>query len=79
MVLESLCPKVEYPVMVLEYINVTDTSFVKPQERYKEVLSSGIGRCGVKLSTPRKGYTRGKYIQWREKRGENRILNSDDI
>lgn len=56
---ESLCPKIEYPVLVLEYVDVTKDTFVKSIEKQKEVLTSNNGKCHAKLSVPRNGFTRG--------------------
>ena len=58
---ESLCPKLEYPVSVMEYVDVTKDNFTKTIEKQKEVLTSNNGKCHAKLSVPRSGYTRGKY------------------
>jgi hypothetical protein len=60
MVPESLCPKIEYPVLVLEYVDVTKGNFVKPLEKQKEVV--GLNRCHVKISVPRTGFTRGETV-----------------
>lgn len=58
---ESLCPKTEYPVLVMEYVDVTRDNFVRPSERQKEVMTSN-GKCHAKLSVPRTGFTRGNLI-----------------
>ncbi|KAI7882319.1 uncharacterized protein EV154DRAFT_568175 [Mucor mucedo] len=58
---ESLCPKIEYPVLVMEYVDVTRDNFVRPSERQKEVMTSK-GKCHAKLSVPRTGFTRGETI-----------------
>ncbi|KAL9543652.1 hypothetical protein MBANPS3_008011 [Mucor bainieri] len=58
---ESLCPKIEYPVLVLEYVDVTKDSFTKPLEKQKQVVTSQI-KCHTKLSVPRTGFTRGETI-----------------
>lgn len=59
---ESLCPKVDYPVLLLEYIDVTKDTFTKPVERQKEVVTVQNGKCHAKLSVPRSGFTRGETI-----------------
>lgn len=58
---ESLCPKIEYPVLVLEYVDVTKENFVKALEKQKEVatFNNASGKCHAKLSVPRTGFTRG--------------------
>lgn len=60
MVPESLCPKIEYPVLVLEYVDVTKDNYVKPLEAQKEVV--GSNRCHIKISVPRTGFTRGETV-----------------
>ncbi|RCH92953.1 hypothetical protein CU098_009452, partial [Rhizopus stolonifer] len=61
MVPESLCPKVEYPVLVLECVDVTKDNFVKPLERQKQVAFNN-GQCQIKLTVPRTGFTRGETV-----------------
>ncbi|GAN11522.1 hypothetical protein MAM1_0662d11086 [Mucor ambiguus] len=58
---ESLCPKIEYPVLVLEYVDVTKENFTRPLDKQKQVVSSQI-KCHTKLSVPRTGFTRGETI-----------------
>lgn len=58
---ESLCPKIEYPVLVLEYVDVTKDNFARPLEKQKQVVTSLI-KCHTKLSIPRTGFTRGETI-----------------
>ncbi|KAL9548415.1 hypothetical protein PS6_006632 [Mucor atramentarius] len=58
---ESLCPKIEYPVLVLEYVDVTSHNFTKPLEKQKQVVTSHI-KSHTKLSIPRTGFTRGETI-----------------
>ncbi|KAI7898787.1 COPI associated protein-domain-containing protein [Cokeromyces recurvatus] len=59
---ESLCPKIEYPMIVLEHIDVTRESFVNSVEKQKEIRTVRNGPCNIKLSIPRSGYTRGETI-----------------
>lgn len=59
---ESLCPKIEYPVLVLEFVDVTKDSYAKPVEKQKEVITSKNRKCHAKLSVPRNGFTRGETI-----------------
>lgn len=68
MVPESLCPKIEYPVLVLEYVDVTKDSYVKPVEKQKEVVTSNNGKCHAKLSVPRNGFTRGNKQDYQQKK-----------
>jgi hypothetical protein len=56
---ESLCPKIEYPVLVMEYVDVTKDNFTKVLEKQKEVKTFNNGKCHAKLSVPRTGFTRG--------------------
>lgn len=58
---ESLCPKIEYPVLVLEYVDVTKDNFTRPLEKQKQVVTAQT-KCHVKLTIPRTGYTRGESI-----------------
>ncbi|CEP09870.1 hypothetical protein [Parasitella parasitica] len=58
---ESLCPKIEYPVLVLEYVDVTKDSFTRPLEKQKQAVASHI-KCQAKLSVPRTGFTRGETV-----------------
>lgn len=55
---ESLCPKIEYPVTILEFVDVTKATY----SQRKEVSSASPGKCNVQLSVPRSGYTRGETI-----------------
>ncbi|KAG1138149.1 hypothetical protein G6F37_007281 [Rhizopus arrhizus] len=52
---ESLCPKIEYPVTILEFVDVTKDSFNRPAEKMKEIPASDCGKCHVHLSVPRSG------------------------
>ncbi|KAI8637021.1 hypothetical protein BD408DRAFT_425266, partial [Parasitella parasitica] len=58
---ESLCSKIEYPVLVLEYVDVTKDNFTKPLEKQKQTTASHI-KCHAKLSVPRTGFTRGETV-----------------
>lgn len=62
MVPESLCPKQEYPVLLLEYIDVTRDNFTKPLLQQKEVFTVQNGKCHANVSVPRTGFTRGETI-----------------
>lgn len=56
---ESLCPKIEYPVLVMEYVDVTKENFIRSLEKQKEVMTCNNEKCHAKLSVPRTGFTRG--------------------
>ncbi|KAI9279786.1 hypothetical protein BY458DRAFT_12083 [Sporodiniella umbellata] len=62
MMLESLCPKIEYPVTILEYVDVTKDTFNRPVDKEKVVSAANCGQCRVQLSVPRSGYTRGETV-----------------
>jgi hypothetical protein len=57
---ETLCPKVEYPLTILELIDVTEPPYSKHQEVFKDGVTNSHGIFSIKLSTQRRGYTRGK-------------------
>lgn len=64
MVPESLCPKTEYPVRVLELIDINDGKYKEPLAQSSEMFlprSNPMNRCSVAVALPRKGFTRGKY------------------
>ncbi|KAI8973464.1 hypothetical protein BDF20DRAFT_654068 [Mycotypha africana] len=56
---ESLCPRIEYPVLVLEHIDITTPSRSAIAEKQKDYLN---GQFTMKLNIPRSGYTRGETI-----------------
>jgi hypothetical protein len=62
MVPESLCPKVDYAVSLLEYIDIDTPQFLVPQEKIEDVMLSHAKynqKCMVRVSMPRFGFTRG--------------------
>ncbi|RCH79867.1 hypothetical protein CU097_001853, partial [Rhizopus azygosporus] len=59
---EGLCPRIEYPINILEYVDVTKDNFNRPIEKQKEVTTANYGKCQVRLSVPRSGYTRGETV-----------------
>lgn len=59
---ESLCPKAEYVVSLLEYIDIETPQFKIPQEKYIDIMLPSAKynqKCMVKASVPRLGFTRG--------------------
>lgn len=62
---ESLCPKVEYPVSLLEYIDIEKAQFKVPQEKSQDIMlphAKYNQKCMVKASMPRLGFTRGDIV-----------------
>ncbi|KAI8887953.1 hypothetical protein K501DRAFT_330186 [Backusella circina FSU 941] len=59
---ETLCPKVEYPLTILELIDVTEPPYSSHQEVFKDGVTYSHGTCSIRLSTQRRGYTRGETI-----------------
>ncbi|SAL99945.1 hypothetical protein [Absidia glauca] len=65
MVPESLCPKAEYPVHILEFIDINDDKYRIPQNKSSQVLlplSKPMNLCGVWAFLPRCGFTRGDIV-----------------
>ncbi|KAI8338738.1 hypothetical protein BC941DRAFT_423801 [Chlamydoabsidia padenii] len=65
MVPESLCPKTEYPVHILEFIDIDDNKYRIPQDKYSQMLlpkSNPTNQCGVRVLLPRYGFTRGDIV-----------------
>ncbi|SAM05720.1 hypothetical protein [Absidia glauca] len=65
MVPESLCPKIEYPIRVLELIDINDIKYKEPMAQCSEMFlprSNPMNRCSVAVALPRKGFTRGDII-----------------
>jgi hypothetical protein len=59
---ESLCPKVEYVVSLLEYIDIEKAQFKVPQEKSQDIMlpqAKYNQKCMAKASMPRLGFTRG--------------------
>lgn len=66
---ESLCPKVEYPVSLLEYIDIEKAQFKVPQEKSQDIMlphAKYNQKCMVKAAMPRLGFTRGNNTIKRE-------------
>ncbi|CAO3627423.1 unnamed protein product [Mucor hiemalis] len=62
---ESLCPKVEYPVSLLEYIDIEKPQFKVLQEKAQDIMlphAKYNQKCMVKASMPRLGFTRGDIV-----------------
>ncbi|CAO3581584.1 unnamed protein product [Absidia cylindrospora] len=65
MVPESLCPKAEYPVHILEFIDINDKTYKVPQDKSSQMFlpkSNPMNRCIVRASLPRFGFTRGDIV-----------------
>ncbi|CAO3616231.1 unnamed protein product [Cunninghamella echinulata] len=65
MVPESLCPKVEYPVHILEFIDTEDPKLKIPKEKLQHAILSTKTPdklCSIQASIPRHGFTRGDII-----------------
>jgi hypothetical protein len=64
MIPESLCPKIDYRVLLLEYIDTEKAQFKVPQEKSQDIIlpkAKYNQKCMVRASMPRLGFTRGKY------------------
>lgn len=64
MLLESLCPKVDYVVSLLEYIDIEREQFKIPQEKSQDLMlpqAKYNQKCMVRASMPRLGFTRGEF------------------
>ncbi|KAK4509484.1 Invasin CotH3 [Mucor velutinosus] len=65
MIPESLCPKVEYAVSLLEYIDIEKDQFKIPQEKSQDIMlpkAKYNQKCMVRASMPRLGFTRGDIV-----------------
>ncbi|ORZ24641.1 hypothetical protein BCR42DRAFT_310732, partial [Absidia repens] len=65
MVPESLCPKAEYSVHILEFIDTNDKTYKVPQDKSSQMFlpkSNPLNRCIVRASLPRFGFTRGDIV-----------------
>lgn len=66
MIPESLCPKVEYAVSLLEYIDIEKDQFKIPQEKSQDIMlpkAKYNQKCMVRASMPRLGFTRGNKAE----------------
>ncbi|KAI9470979.1 MAG: hypothetical protein EXX96DRAFT_586403 [Benjaminiella poitrasii] len=62
---ESLCPKVEYTVSLLEFIDIEQEQFKIPQEKCQDVMlpqAKYNQKCMIRASIPRLGFTRGDIV-----------------
>ncbi|KAG2234952.1 hypothetical protein INT48_005106 [Thamnidium elegans] len=62
---ESLCPKVEYVVLLLEFIDIGKDQFKVPQEKSLDIMlphAKYNQKCMVRASMPRLGFTRGDIV-----------------
>ncbi|CAO0799810.1 unnamed protein product [Mucor circinelloides] len=65
MIPESLCPKVEYAVSLLEYIDIEKDQFKVPQEKSQDIMlpkAKYNQKCLVRALMPRLGFTRGDIV-----------------
>ncbi|CAO3577107.1 unnamed protein product [Absidia cylindrospora] len=65
MVPESLCPKAEYPVHILEFIDTNDAKYRVPQDKISKMflpISNPVNLCSIRASLPRYGFTRGDIV-----------------
>ncbi|KAI8889020.1 hypothetical protein K501DRAFT_329403 [Backusella circina FSU 941] len=61
MIPDSLCPRTEYPVSLLEYININTVQFLVTQQKVQEIPLSNF-RPKFMVSIPRLGFTRGETV-----------------
>ncbi|KAI8331645.1 hypothetical protein BD560DRAFT_494119 [Blakeslea trispora] len=62
---ESLCPKADYTVSLLEYIDIEQPQFRMPQEKSQDIMLSKAKynqKCMLRASMPRLGFTRGDIV-----------------
>lgn len=79
---ESLCPKVEYVVSFLEYIDIEKSEFKVPQEKCIDIMLPNAKynqKCMVKASMPRLGFTRGNNKNSNIKKRTNPKLIGDIV
>ncbi|KAI8374445.1 uncharacterized protein BYT42DRAFT_615609 [Radiomyces spectabilis] len=65
MVLESLCPKSEFTIPILEYINIESSQYRQPKIQDTDMiltLGNTTQQCHIRAYIPRSGYTRGDII-----------------
>ncbi|CEG67926.1 hypothetical protein RMATCC62417_04273 [Rhizopus microsporus] len=62
MIPESLCPKTEYHISILEHIDIQQSQFTVPYEKIQHVIIAKDKRSIVKAFIPRIGFTRGDII-----------------
>ncbi|KAI8981880.1 hypothetical protein BDF20DRAFT_818293 [Mycotypha africana] len=65
MIPESLCPRMEYYVHLLEFIDIEQAQFKISQERCQDMMlpkAKYNEKCMVRASIPRLGFTRGDII-----------------
>ncbi|KAI8087881.1 uncharacterized protein B0P05DRAFT_464838 [Gilbertella persicaria] len=65
MVPESLCPKTDYIVSLLEYIDIEQPQFKVPQEKSQDIMlpkAKYNQKCMLRASMPRLGFTRGDIV-----------------
>ncbi|KAI8375059.1 hypothetical protein EDC96DRAFT_541518 [Choanephora cucurbitarum] len=65
MIPETLCPKADYTVSLLEYIDIEQPQFRVPQEKSQDIMLSKAKynqKCMLRASIPRLGFTRGDIV-----------------
>lgn len=65
MIPESLSPKVEYTISVLEFIDIEKDQFKIPQEKSQDIMLPDAKynqKCILRASMPRLGFTRGNIF-----------------
>ncbi|KAI9499451.1 hypothetical protein BDB00DRAFT_752815 [Zychaea mexicana] len=62
MVPESFCPKAQYVVPILEYLDIEAPQFRIPQEKTAKAPSLSSKQCQLKMSIPRTGFARGDIV-----------------
>ncbi|KAI7902341.1 uncharacterized protein BX663DRAFT_552272 [Cokeromyces recurvatus] len=65
MIPEPLCPKIDYTVSLLEFIDIEQKQFKIPQEKSQDVMLPDAKynqKCMVTASIPRLGFTRGDIV-----------------
>ncbi|KAG2217336.1 hypothetical protein INT45_009093 [Circinella minor] len=62
MVPESFCPKAQYIVPILEYIDIEAPQFKFPQGKTASTPSLSSKQCQLKMTIPRTGYSRGDIV-----------------
>ena len=60
MVPDHFCPKAQYIVPILEYLDIEAPQFRIPQHKTVSTPSLSSKQCQLKVSIPRTGFSRGK-------------------
>ncbi|KAI7854933.1 hypothetical protein BDC45DRAFT_115886 [Circinella umbellata] len=62
MVPESFCPKAQYTVPILEYLDIEAPQFKIPQGKTASTPSLSSKQCHLKVTIPHTGYSRGDIV-----------------